>query len=156
MRIIKLTLSVICIVTALTSKGQLATLNKFSSFVGKNYKIPDTIKYDCNWNYAIVKCTIRNNVIVKYECVNNVTKQLSDSFKYLIGYKFNGVFNHNLLFYLSFDNIAVCKPNGSDRRYLPNEVLKDVSNYMNHERAKDRHLIVLPEPIILGYAPQQH
>lgn len=64
---------------------------KLYHFVAKNFKIPESVKTDCNWNFAIVQLDVdKDNQVTAARVVNDFysTDSLRKSFSFLKGYTF--------------------------------------------------------------------
>lgn len=144
-----------------TAKSQSKEeLHNFANFVSKKYRLPDELKYNCEWMYAIVKVkTNSGNKIVSYEFANEPPALMKKSFNVLLGYQFpksmkiNG---HPIVFYLSIDNAETCKPkDGEQRFYAPNDVVTVLSGYLTNILQADPHTIIIPELIFQSFPTGQ-
>lgn len=135
-------------------------LHDFANFVSKKYRLPDELKYNCEWMYAIVKVKTNSvNKVIGYEFVNEPPAAMKNSFDVLLGYRFpktmkiNG---HPIVFYLSIDNAETCKPKDGEKRfYAPNDVVSTISGYLTNILQADPRTIIIPELIIQSFPPSQ-
>ena len=55
----------------------------FVKFVGTKYRIPESLKYDCGWNYAVVKLTTnKQNEVTDYQCLNEASDTMKNSLRF--------------------------------------------------------------------------
>ena len=135
-------------------------LHDFANFVSKRYRLPDELKYNCEWIYAVVKVkTNSGNKIVGYEFANEPPTVMKKSFNLLLGYRFPKTMKINgrtIVFYLSIDNAEACKPKDGEKRfYAPNDVVTALSGYLTNILQADPHAIIVPELIIQSFPPSQ-
>lgn len=63
----------------------------FYNYFGKHFNIPESVKKDCNWYYAMVRLEVdAANTITNVNFVNetNITDELKQSFMFLKNYQF--------------------------------------------------------------------
>ncbi|MBB5396351.1 hypothetical protein [Mucilaginibacter sp. AK015] len=132
----------------------------FTKFVSKNYRLPEELKSNCEWMYAIVKVkTDNHNRIIKYEFVNKPTEGMKKPFDFLIGYQFpkaTKINGHPIIFYLGIDNLEICKEKPGDKVfYAPNDVVSTITSYMQKILRDDPKTIFVPNLVFIGYPPSQ-
>lgn len=139
--------------------SEFSDFDALSRFVQKNFKIADTLKHGCEWNYAIVSLkTNRDGMITSYSFVNEPRKELS-YFGFLIGHRFSKklkIDQHPVVFYLATDNTETCVPQPTDLHYNPNEVINQLLNTMDNLKAKDPETVFVPHPIYILLMPTMH
>jgi hypothetical protein len=121
-------------------------------FIGKNYKLPQSIKDDCNWHYAMVICKVdKNNRVVNYRLINeDATIDLVNSFGYLKNYVFPktvAVGGKTLLFCFTIENHKENCKIPKNRFYTPSEITGKIYNDIANQLRKDQNTILL-EPAI--------
>ena len=113
------------LILSLNTKAQTDPLTDFTNFVGKNYNLPEELKSNCEWMYAIVKVTTnKQNRVVKYVVVNKALEAFKN-FNFLIGYQFPKrmkINQHPIVFIFSVDNTEICKPQPGDFMISPYQV----------------------------------
>jgi hypothetical protein len=133
---IKKILAVFLFMLPFVSKGQQSpSIIAFTKFVSKNYRLPDGLKANCEWMYAIVKVkTDSNNKILKYELVNKQHNSLKGTFDFIIGYKFpkkEKINGHPIVFYMGIDNLEGCTEKPGDKVfYAPNNAAYEIWSNM--------------------------
>lgn len=142
------------------SYAQTPVLNSFSRFVEMNYKLPDSLKSNCEWMYAIVKVkTNSHNKIIHYDFLNEPSNAMKRSFQYLIGYQFPVAFkinNRPVVFYFSVDNLKICDEKPGDKvYYAPNQVAQIITSYVYKVMKEEPKAIIIPGLIIKEYFPTQ-
>jgi hypothetical protein len=61
-------------------------------YTAKKFRAPESVNRICTWQYAIIKLqTNKSNQVVSYSILNNVSTDLTNSLKYLIGYQFKKI-----------------------------------------------------------------
>lgn len=131
----------------------------FEIFIEKNLVVPQSVKYDCSWNYAIVKVqTDKQGEIVNWKCINDCPDSLKRSFRFLSGYKFDKslkIDKRTIIFYVLIENSEVCTtpPN---RTYTPNEVIKQIFYCFKRETEIDNNAIIIYEPIVFTFSKVQY
>ena len=122
----------------MSAKSKSNAINDFTKFVGKNYKVPDTLKHNCEWMYAVVRIrTDSHNKIIKIDFINKVSDAMKTGFNFLMGYQFPNTMKingHPIVFYFSIDNTEICKPKPGDFiYYYPNRVVEIITNTLLQE-----------------------
>jgi hypothetical protein len=138
-----------------------SAIDAFTKFVSKNYRLPEELKTNCEWMYAIVKVrTDNHNKIIKYKVVNNAPKGIKDAFNFLVGYQFpkkmkiNG---HPIVFYMGIDNLEACTEKPGDKIfYAPNDAASKIWSYMTELFKDEPNTIFISNLLLYGYSlPQQ-
>ena len=142
-------------------KSQTREINDFTKFVVKNYKVPDTLKQNCDWMYAFVKLkTDKHNKIIKIDFINKVPNGMKTGFNFLLGYQFlksMKINEHPIVFYFSVDNTEICKPKPGDFiYYYPNQVVEIITNTLWQIEKEDPKTIFIPEMVIIKFYEIQH
>jgi len=132
---------------------------KFVKYILRNYKLPENLKYNCDWMYAVVKVeTDAHNKVVKYK-VLNPSNNLGDTFDFIIGYQFsktNGISRHPIVFCMGVNNLDGCTEKTGDKVfYAPNEPASAIWSYMNGLIKSDPRTIFIPEMLIYSYSKPQ-
>lgn len=125
----------------------------------KNYRLPDELKSNCEWMYAIVKVETDNrNKITKYKIVNP-SNRLEGTFDFIIGYRFSKktrINRHPIVFYIGINNLEGCKEKLGDKVfYAPNEPASTIWSYMNMLFKEDRQTIFLSDVLFYEYGKPQ-
>ena len=141
--------------------GQTKAESAFISFVEHKIIIPDDIKYNCQWSYAIVVAETDNqNNIVKIQFMNDVSSNLKTNFNVLKGYHFPvsyKVGRQAVIFYFSVDNREICKAQNADFTYVfPNDVLLKIAGDLGEARKKFPNAIFIAEPVLKILYETQH
>jgi hypothetical protein len=147
---------------SLVTKAQTTpNYRDFSNFVGRGFKLPENLKLNCEWMYAVVKVDINTeHTITKYKVISQLPDTMKCNFDFLVGYKFQEKMkpgSSSLAFYFSIDNSEICKPiEGQKIFYSPNQVVGIIYGIFQRLRSDDPKTIIEPYPIIKKfYAPQQ-
>ncbi|MDR6943006.1 hypothetical protein [Mucilaginibacter pocheonensis] len=145
----------------LVGKSQTKEINDFTKFVGKAYKVPDSLKQNCEWIYAFVKLkTDARNKVVKIGFINKVPQAIKAGFGFLIGYQFSKAMKtngHPIVFYFSIDNSEICKPKPGDFiYYYPNQVVEIITSTLLQIKKEDPKTIFIPELIVKKFYETQH
>ena len=109
----KISIVILTLLLPIISKAQsLPAIDAFAKFVTKTYRLPEELKSNCEWMYAIVKVkTDSRNKITRYDFINTPSEAMKKSFSFLKGYQFpkamriNG---HPIVFYMAIDNLEGC------------------------------------------------
>jgi len=138
------------------SKGNY---EKFVKYVLGSYKLPENLKHNCEWMYAIVKVeTDTHNKVVKYKVLNPSNK-LGNTLNFIIGYQFskrNRINRHPIVFYMGVNNLDGCKEKAGDKVfYAPNEPASVIWSYMNGLIKEDPQTIFIPDILIYSYNKPQ-
>jgi hypothetical protein len=156
----KITAISLLLILTFTCKAQESpAINSFKRFVLKNYRLPDELKSNCGWMYAIVKVeTDNSNKIVKYKIVNP-SNRLEGTFNFIIGYQFPKKMKinaHPIVFYMGIDNLDGCEEKPGDKvYYAPNEPASAIWSYMNMLIKEDRQTIFISDMLFYGYGKPQ-
>lgn len=157
-----ITIMILLLLLPFLAKAQLSEFSDFealSQCVQKNFKIADTLRHGCEWNYAVVKLkTDKDGMITGYSFANEPRKGLSD-LGFLIGHRFSKklkIGRHPVVFYLATDNTETCVPKPTDLHYNPNDVIDQLLNMMDALKAKDPETIFVPRPIYIRLMPTQY
>lgn len=144
------------------AKAQLSEFSDFealSQCVQKNFKIADTLRHGCEWNYAVVKLrTDKDGTITGYSFANEPRKELSN-LGFLIGHRFSKkmkIGGHPVVFYFATDNTETCVAKPSDLHYNPNDVIDQLLNMMDVLKVKDPETVFVPHPIYVRLMPTQY
>jgi hypothetical protein len=162
MSIIKIYFTLVVSLCSLTVKAQSTPdYSEFSNLVGRGFKLPENLKFNCEWMYAVVKVDINSqNKITKYKVISRLPDTMKYNFDFLIGYKFrkkNAVNAHSLVFYFSIDNSEICKPiPGQKIFYGPNQVVGIIYDILERVRLEDPKAIIEPYPILKMYMADQN
>lgn len=145
-----------CVSSAQTSPG----IDAFTIFVSKKYRLPDELKSNCEWMYAIVKVkTDNHNKIVKYDMVNTPPEGMKKAFGFLTGYQFPQkmkIKGHPIVFYMAINNIDGCTEKPGDKVfYAPNDAGSQIWLYLAKLIKDDPNTIFLPGPLIYEYGKSQ-
>ena len=137
------------------SQSKVFNDHDFTKFVGKNYRLPDSLKSNCEWMYAIVKVkTGKANKIVSYDFINRPPGAMQKAFGFLIGYQFpsNAKINKRpVIFYLGIDNLSSCTEKPGDLvYYAPNRVVGIMTTHMFKVWKETPNAIILSNTIIIG------
>lgn len=147
----KLIITLICILPFLV-KAQTSDTTKFSNYVGKNYRIPDAIKSNCSWVYAIISLkTNSNNKVVDYHFINYPPDSMKKNLDFLVGYQFSKkmkINGHSIIFYLLIDNSETCNPKPEDTSYLPDQIFSFLTTNFDRILREDPRPIIFSTPII--------
>src|SRR4051812_38020030 len=108
MSIIKVYFILAALLCCLTAKAQsTSNYSDFSNLVGRGFKLPENLKYNCEWMYAVVKVDInKEHKITKYKVISSLPDTMKYNFDFIIGYKFREKINvkvRSLAFYFSID-----------------------------------------------------
>lgn len=158
---LKFVIILILIILYIPSNAQSTRdINNFSKFVIKNYNLPDTLKNDCEWMYAIVKVkTDIHNKIIKYDFVNEPPLGMGRAFDFLIGYQFSQkmkIKGHPVVFYFSIDNSEICIPKEGEKRfYAPNQAVETIMAFYYKIFKDDPQTVIIPGLIIKAFYPRQ-
>jgi len=153
-------LGILIALAALLNSPQNSSIdsNKYSDFiqyVTKGFKPTESIKNNCDWQYALVELKVSNdNRIISYTLLNKALPDLANGFKYLIGYKFskNLQINHRpLVFCLSIENEKKACID-SKKKYSPSEVLGIVFSDLKPAFEENPNLIFIPDIIQAEYS----
>jgi hypothetical protein len=81
----------------------------FVRFAVKNFDPPETVARKCDWQYAIIKLQVnKENKVVSFETLNEVSHDFNESLSFLKSYKFDSKLHINqrpILFCLSIVNL---------------------------------------------------
>ena len=160
--IIKSVILICCLVaiSPVVSIAQSHThADRFRQFVTKNYNLPQELKYNCEWMYAIVRLKGNSsNKVVSYEVLNDALAGMKN-FDFLIGYRFPksiAINKHPVVFYFSIDNKEICKPKAGDKIYYsPNEVVGITVMYLQRILKDDPKTIIIPGLMLESFYEQQ-
>jgi hypothetical protein len=140
-------------------KSQSAEDKRFIKFVGKKYRLPEDLRTNCSWMYAIVRVkTNKDNKIISYDFINNLSEEMKASFGILIGYQFSQkmkINGHPIIFYLLVDNSEVCIPKKKDASYTPDQVFNFMITNFDKIQKTDPRAIVISTPAYTMYYPTQ-
>lgn len=126
-------------------------LSSFIQYVSSHYQLPEAVRNDCHWNYAIIKVfPNQHNVITRYEVVNYASKDMQGMFNYLVGYQFAQGLHLNqrpVVFCFSVDNkkqsCAV-----EQNAHSPTEVMGRALSAFGEQHQKDPNAILIYEMIV--------
>lgn len=162
MSVIKVYFILAALLCSITVKAQSTPdYSEFSNLVGRGFKLPEKLKFNCEWMYAVVKVDInKEHKITKYKVISSLPDTMKYNFDFIIGYKFREKIDakvHSLAFYFSIDNSEICKPiNGQKIFYNPNQVVDVICGILQRLRLEDPKIDIELYPIIKKYwAPQQ-
>ena len=129
--------------------------HEFTKFVGKNYRLSDSLKSNCEWMYAVVRVKTNSaNKIIGYDFINNPPGAMQKAFGFLIGYKFPSKAKINkrpVIFYLGIDNLSSCTEKPGDLvYYAPNRVVGIMATHMFKVWKESPNAIMLSNTIIIG------
>jgi hypothetical protein len=132
-------------------KGQQADTATFTRYISKNYRIPEELKRNCSWVYAIVSVKTNNdNKIVGYHFINNSPDIMKKSLDILLGYQFSKkmkINGHPIIFYLLIDNSETCVPKPEDTSYTPNQIFNFLTANFDKIIREDPKSIIFSTPI---------
>jgi hypothetical protein len=143
------------------SNGQSSpAIAAFTNFVSKNYRLPEELKSNCEWMYAIVKVkTDSHNKVVKYEFVNHPPEGMKKAFDFLLGYQFSKTMKingHPIVFYMGIDNLEGCTEKPEDKVfYAPNNAASEIWGYVTKVIKEDPKTIFIPNLLLHGYTKPQ-
>lgn len=127
----------------------------FMEFVSKGFKPTETIKKNCEWQYAVVQVnTNAQNKVISYTVLNKPSNEFEKCFQYLIGYHFPGnvpINSHPVVFCLSIENEKLACST-SKMRYSPSQVLGKVFSTMELVFKSDPKAIFIPQILQLAYS----
>ncbi|MDN5284356.1 MAG: hypothetical protein JWR38_630 [Mucilaginibacter sp.] len=158
---IKLYIILTMFISPFIAKSQSNEISDFTKFVLKTYKVSDSLKYNCEWMFAVVKVkTDARNKIIKYDFVNNASDALKSGFSFLIGYQFPikmPINDHPVVFYFSIDNLDICKQKPGDFiYYTPNRVVEIISDILLKIEKDDPKTVFIPDMIVKKFYEVQH
>lgn len=135
-------------------------IKSFTQFVLRNFHLPNELKTNCEWMYAIVKVKTDNkNKIIKIEFVNNPPNEIKTAFDFLIGHQFSKkmkIDKHPIVFYLGIDNLEGCTEKPGDKMfYAPNDAAAKIWGYMSQLIKDDPGTIFMPNLLLYGYSKPQ-
>jgi hypothetical protein len=84
MKNIKILALFLLISTSLFSQTKAQPISKF---ILKNFRVPDSLRKDCNWNYLAVELSINKNNELVYKIKNYTNNQFLKSLDFLKNYK---------------------------------------------------------------------
>ncbi|GAB2701638.1 hypothetical protein GCM10027037_28710 [Mucilaginibacter koreensis] len=122
-------------------------VNEVMAYVRSKYKTPESVRNDCHWNYAVVKIkTNQHNVITGYELLNDASKDMYGSFRFLLSYRFSDKLNlkqRPVVFCLTVDNQKFdCIPDQATRN-PPSEVVASIMSVFEAQRRKQPNTIFI-------------
>ncbi|MES2267015.1 MAG: hypothetical protein V4520_09660 [Bacteroidota bacterium] len=156
-----MTIVLTLLIVPIVIKAQRISKNdSFTKFVLKNYHLPDELKSNCEWMYAIVKVrTDIHNRIVNYEFVNKPPDKIKGTFNFIIGYQFSKkevINRHPIVFYFAIDNLQGCTEKPGDKiYYAPNDAASSIWGYVTQLIKDDPKTIFLPNILFFGYGKPQ-
>lgn len=154
----KLIIILICIFP-LFVKGQQSDTAMFIKYISKNFRLPEEMKSNCSWAYAIVSVkTNNNNKVVDYHFINSPPDLMKKSFAMLIGYQFSKkmkINGHPIIFYLLIDNSETCIPKPEDTSYTPNQIFNFLTTNFERILREDPKSIIFSTPIYSISYPSQ-
>lgn len=149
----------ILLITPSVIHAQSKSTTDFITFVGKEFQLPQDLKYNCEWMYAVVRVkTDVHNRIISYDFVNKIPEDMKHSFDFLHGYRFPQTMKinkHPIVFYLSVNNTEICKPKADDFKYTPNQVVNIIATILLKIQKDDPKTIFIPEMITKEYYQSQ-
>jgi hypothetical protein len=127
----------------------------FLTFVRRGFNPSDTVKKNCEWQYALVKVlTNENNRIVSYTLLNRASDDLKKSFSFLIGYQFSNkllINKHPVVFCISIDSEkSSCIL--SRKQYSATEVLGKFFSDLEPIFESDPKTIFIPRITMISYS----
>ncbi|RVU01962.1 hypothetical protein EOD41_08400 [Mucilaginibacter limnophilus] len=129
------------------ASAQSIEIQNFVKFLN-NYKVPDELKYNCEWLYAVVRVkTDASNKIVKYNFLNSPPEAMKKSFDFLLGYQFPNTMKlkgRSVVFYYYIDNAQICKPKPDDYLPTPSEVVETLNGIYWQLKNTDPTAILIP------------
>jgi hypothetical protein len=147
----KLIITLICILPFFAN-AQPSDTTKFYNYVGKNYRVPDSIKGNCSWVYAIISLkTNNNNKVVAYHFISYPSEVMKKNLDFLVGYQFSKkmrINGHSIIFYLLIDNSETCMPKPEDTSYLPDQIFSFLITNFDRILREDPRPILFSTPII--------
>jgi hypothetical protein len=102
------------IITSYKSNSQeiVQKLSDFEIFITKNYRVTQTHRTECKFEYANVVLKIdENNKVVNYHLINEASEEMKNSFNFIKGYQFprsEKINQQPLLFFLAIDQQEIC------------------------------------------------
>ncbi len=130
--------------------SQAQEFPNFIRFVLKRYHVPESIKNDCNWNYAVVKIMAdSDNVLDNVSFLNEVSEDMKKSLEFLKGYNFSKekINSNSLVFVLSIDYTGA-----TDCHQIyynsPSEVISKVFSILKKQQLSEPNSIILYDVII--------
>lgn len=122
-------------------------LTNFISYVSAHYKLPESVKEDCHWNYAIVKVMAdKNNRITNYEVLNHASEDMKNSFHYLVGYRFTQGMHlqqRPVIFCFTVDNQKEGCAVDQNAYHSPSEVTGRILAAFNQQRNREPSTIFI-------------
>lgn len=143
-----------------TVNAQESKYNSFFNRIAKNFKVSDSIKNNCNWQYAIVllKTNLKGTITSTKVVNENAPNEMKTAFSFLNGYTFPANYNFKnkyVAFYYSIYNYQVCVPNDSDIRTLPDEAISKVLAAYQHIKQQYPKTAIIPEIRSQVYYPKE-
>jgi hypothetical protein len=84
MRHIKILILLIFISIDVSSQTKVRSIDRF---ILKNFKVPDSLKTDCNWNYLAVELTLDSNNNLRTKIINDASPHFINSLDFLKNYR---------------------------------------------------------------------
>lgn len=149
MKIINIVLPVILLIIGYTDR----TFKDFKKYIAFSYRIPSSVKEDCNWHYAVILIKTDKLCHIKtLSVLNEVSNDMQNSFNIIKKYKFpidENLNEKSIVFCLSLDNHKEDCVVPNTRNYSPSEVLQSVLFYYGDQVKRNPKTIIIQEPIIL-------
>lgn len=150
------------IILFISAEGNAQELkyNSFFYMISKNFRVSDSIKNNCNWQYAIVLLkTNLNGKITSAKVVNeNAPDEMKRAFSFLNGYTFPANYkfkNKYVAFYYSISNYQVCVPKDTDIRTLPDEAISKVLAIYLEIKQRNPQVFIIPEIYSRAFVPAE-
>ena len=130
-------------------------LDDFKKYVTRNLSPPESVKSNCEWQYAIIKLKIdKNNRIGSYKFLNAASLDLKDSFKFLKNYKvskYEDFRNRDIVFCLSIENYKnACML--SKNNFSPGEILGRVLSKYSAQQKANPNTVFLFDILEVSYS----
>lgn len=141
-------------------KAQELKYQSFYSMIAKNYKVSDSIKNNCNWQYAIVllKTNLKGKITNTKVINENAPDEMKIAFSFLNGYTFPANYNFKnkyVAFYYSIYNYQVCIPKDTDIITLPDEAISKVLAAYQRLKRQYPKAVIIPEIRFQVYYPKE-
>lgn len=135
--------------------SQAINCDDFLKYVGKNFNPPKAVKESCEWQYAVIKIqTDKNNKILAYNLLNNVSDDLKSSFKFLKDYQFPATTLINgrpIVFCVSIENKKMeCAP--LQKQHSPPEVLGLIYANLKPQMEFEPKTIFVFDLVVVSYS----
>ncbi|MBE9586724.1 hypothetical protein IM792_19905 [Mucilaginibacter sp. JRF] len=143
-----------------TVNAQKVNYTPFFTMIGRNFKVSDSVKNNCNWQYAVVlvKTNLKGKITSSSVVNDNAPNEMKTAFSFLNNYTFptNYKFsNKQIAFYYSISNPQVCIPKDSDIKILPEEAISKVLADYHRIKQQYPHAVIIPEIRSQGYYPKE-